>query len=56
MSRDAGPVKGGTTEIAFIKDPTGYAWEIIQRKDQQIREPIAQVVVAGSGVCMQQWT
>ena len=43
MSRDAGPVKGGTTEIAFVKDPTGYSWEIIQRKDQKIREPIAQV-------------
>ena len=43
VSRDAGPVKGGTTEIAFVKDPTGYSWEIIQRKDQKIREPIAQV-------------
>lgn len=43
MSRDAGPVKGGTTEIAFVKDPTGYAWEIIQRKDKEISEPIAQV-------------
>lgn len=42
VSRDAGPVKGGTTEIAFVKDPTGYSWEIIQRKDQKIREPIAQ--------------
>ena len=43
VSREAGPVKGGTTEIAFVKDPTGYSWEIIQRKDQNIREPIAQV-------------
>ena len=43
MSRDAGPVKGGTTEIAFVKDPTGYDWEIIQRKDKKITEPIAQV-------------
>lgn len=44
VSREPGPVKGGTTEIAFIKDPTGYSWEIIQRKDQKIREPIAQVI------------
>lgn len=42
MTREAGPVKGGTTEIAFVKDPTGYLWEIIQRKDKPIPEPIAQ--------------
>ena len=24
MSRDAGPVKGGKTVIAFVDDPTGY--------------------------------
>jgi len=45
VSRDAGPVKGGTTEIAFVKDPTGYAWEIIQRKGKEIKEPIAQVML-----------
>lgn len=44
VSRDAGPVKGGTTEIAFVKDPTNYSWEIIQRKDKPIPEPIAQVL------------
>lgn len=28
--RDAGPVKGGTTIIAFIEDPDGYKLELIQ--------------------------
>ena len=30
--RDAGPVKGGTTVIAFVRDPDGYAIELIQTK------------------------
>jgi len=29
--RDAGPVKGGTTVIAFVQDPDGYKVELIQR-------------------------
>lgn len=33
ISREPGPVKGGTTEIAFVKDPDGYAIELIQKKD-----------------------
>lgn len=41
VSRDAGPVKGGTTHIAFVDDPTGYKWELIQRSGP-IPEPIAQ--------------
>ncbi|WP_042149974.1 MULTISPECIES: lactoylglutathione lyase [unclassified Pseudoalteromonas] len=32
VSRDPGPVLGGTTEIAFVKDPDGYAIELIQKK------------------------
>lgn len=32
ISREPGPVKGGTTEIAFVKDPDGYAIELIQKK------------------------
>ncbi len=32
ISREPGPVKGGTTEIAFVKDPDGYAIELIQTK------------------------
>jgi lactoylglutathione lyase len=31
MTREAGPVKGGTTVIAFITDPDGYKVELIQR-------------------------
>ena len=42
VSRDAGPVKGGSTHIAFVDDPTGYKWELIQRSGP-IPEPIAQV-------------
>lgn len=29
--RDAGPVKGGTTVIAFVEDPDGYRIELIER-------------------------
>lgn len=32
VTREAGPVKGGTTEIAFVKDPDGYKIELIQKK------------------------
>ena len=32
VSRPAGPVKGGTTVIAFVEDPDGYKIELIQRK------------------------
>jgi lactoylglutathione lyase len=28
--REAGPVKGGTTVIAFVQDPDGYKIELIQ--------------------------
>lgn len=33
--RDAGPVMGGTTVIAFVKDPDGYLIELIQNSDTQ---------------------
>jgi lactoylglutathione lyase len=29
--REAGPVKGGTTVIAFVQDPDGYKIELIER-------------------------
>jgi lactoylglutathione lyase len=32
ITREPGPVKGGTTEIAFVKDPDGYMIELIQNK------------------------
>lgn len=31
--REPGPVLGGTTHIAFVKDPDGYMVELIQSKD-----------------------
>jgi lactoylglutathione lyase len=31
ITREPGPVKGGTTIIAFITDPDGYKIELIQR-------------------------
>ncbi|ORJ25225.1 lactoylglutathione lyase [Rouxiella badensis] len=30
--REAGPVKGGTTVIAFVEDPDGYKIELIESK------------------------
>jgi lactoylglutathione lyase len=32
VTREAGPVKGGTTVIAFVQDPDGYKIEFIERK------------------------
>lgn len=34
ISREPGPVKGGTTEIAFVRDPDNYAIELIQKKQR----------------------
>ncbi|MEY2770116.1 MAG: hypothetical protein RIQ38_535 [Pseudomonadota bacterium] len=31
ITREPGPVKGGTTMIAFVTDPDGYKIELIQR-------------------------
>ncbi len=30
--REAGPVKGGTTVIAFVEDPDGYKIELIEKR------------------------
>ena len=32
VTREAGPVKGGSTVIAFVEDPDGYKIELIERK------------------------
>ena len=32
VTRESGPVKGGTTVIAFVEDPDGYKIEFIERK------------------------
>ena len=33
ITREPGPVKGGTTIVAFLTDPDGYKIELIQRAD-----------------------
>jgi lactoylglutathione lyase len=33
VTREPGPVKGGTTVIAFVTDPDGYKVELIQRAE-----------------------
>jgi lactoylglutathione lyase len=32
VTREAGPMKGGTVSIAFVEDPDGYKIEFIERK------------------------
>ncbi|MCB1947601.1 lactoylglutathione lyase [Nitrosomonas sp.] len=34
VTREAGPMKHGTTVIAFVEDPDGYKIEFIQKKNQ----------------------
>ncbi|MFM2252903.1 MAG: lactoylglutathione lyase [Pseudomonadota bacterium] len=34
VTREAGPVKGGSTVIAFVTDPDGYKIELIQKSLQ----------------------
>lgn len=43
VTREPGPVKGGSTVIAFVKDPDGYLFEIIQRGATP--EPLCQVML-----------
>jgi lactoylglutathione lyase len=33
ITREPGPVKGGSTVIAFVTDPDGYKIELIERKE-----------------------
>ena len=43
VTREPGPVKGGSSHIAFVKDPDGYIFELIQR--EKIGEPLCQVML-----------
>ncbi|KAF5176051.1 Lactoylglutathione lyase [Thalictrum thalictroides] len=43
VTREPGPVKGGSTVIAFVKDPDGYTFELIQRGPTP--EPLCQVML-----------
>ncbi|XP_052488176.1 probable lactoylglutathione lyase, chloroplastic [Gossypium raimondii] len=43
VTRDPGPVKGGTKIIAFIEDPDGYTFELLEREPTP--EPLCQVML-----------
>lgn len=43
ITREPGPVKGGSSVIAFAKDPDGYLFELIQRGPTP--EPLCQVML-----------
>lgn len=47
VTREPGPVKGGSSVIAFVKDPDGYLFEIIQRESTP--EPLCQVMLRVGG-------
>jgi len=36
ITREPGPVKGGTTVIAFVEDPDGYKVELIETSSREI--------------------
>ena len=36
VTREAGPVKGGNTVIAFVEDPDGYKIELIETASREI--------------------
>lgn len=39
VPRPPGPMKGSTTVLAFVKDPDGYAIELIQNKSVELSAP-----------------
>lgn len=43
VTREPGPVKGGKSVIAFIEDPDGYKFELIERGPTP--EPLCQVML-----------
>ncbi|KAL7168103.1 hypothetical protein ACSBR2_038531 [Camellia fascicularis] len=43
VTREPGPVKGGSTVIAFVEDPDGYKFEILERGPTP--EPLCQVML-----------
>ncbi|GJN19583.1 hypothetical protein PR202_gb06872 [Eleusine coracana subsp. coracana] len=47
VTRESGPVKGGKTVIAFVEDPDGYKFEILERPATP--EPLCQYTVAMMG-------
>ncbi|XP_061367402.1 lactoylglutathione lyase GLX1-like [Gastrolobium bilobum] len=43
VTREPGPVKGGSTVVAFIEDPDGYTFELLERGPTP--EPLCQVML-----------
>lgn len=43
VTREPGPVKGGNTVIAFVEDPDGYKFELLERGPTP--EPLCQVML-----------
>lgn len=43
ITREPGPVKGGRSVIAFVEDPDGYKFELIERGPTP--EPLCQVML-----------
>jgi len=43
ITREPSPVTGGTSVIAFVKDPDGYVFELIQRPSTP--EPLCHVML-----------
>ena len=43
ITREPGPVKGGSTVIAFAEDPDGYRFALIQRAETP--EPLCQIML-----------
>ncbi|XP_020266598.1 putative lactoylglutathione lyase [Asparagus officinalis] len=43
VTREPGPVKGGSTVIAFVEDPDGYKFELLERSSTP--EPLCQVML-----------
>ncbi|KAF5728581.1 hypothetical protein HS088_TW21G00729 [Tripterygium wilfordii] len=43
ITREPGPVKGGSTVIAYVKDPDGYTFELVQRGSTP--EPLCQIML-----------
>lgn len=41
VTREPGPMKHGSTVIAFVEDPNGYKVELIQQKPQSTPEMVA---------------
>lgn len=43
ITREPGPVQGGTTVIAFVKDPDGYTFTLVQRP--VVNDPFCQIML-----------